>query len=228
MYPNLNQMPDWENHAHHQQQQAPPATHPADIMGYLLQTLGLLNPLPTGHQEGVPPPSAPPSPEQPQPAPNAVPPPLQASYAPPPPPPQTHPNGWMPPAGWAFASTSPPPPHCEWTFNLPTGVLPHMRQLFRRSCRLAGWSTLVLLLLLIIGPGSLLRMAAFLTLATGLGLHLPTLVVGHLLYLVVSGLACAEPLLVAGLLFWAAHKLLVRRQPLLDRNYWRCHLQRSF
>ena len=136
MYPNLNQMPDWENHAHHQQQQAPPATPPTDIMGYLLQTLGLLNPLPTGQQEGVPPPSAPPSAEQP--APNVAPPPPQASYAPPPPP-QTHPNGWMPPAGWAFASTSPPPPHCEWTFNLPAGVLPHMRQLFRRSCRLAGF-----------------------------------------------------------------------------------------
>jgi hypothetical protein len=228
MYPNLNQMPDWEPRPHQQQQQDP--APPPDLLAYLLS---LLQPA-AAPQPSAPPPdqaqaapaptssahasygSPPPPPPPPQSA-YAPPPPSQTAYGPPPPPPF---------AGWSFAYTANPP--FEWNFT--DGGRPafhRLRQLIANSCRLTGWTTLVLVLLLLVGPGFLFRMVAYFTLAAGLGLHLPTLVAGHLLYLVVGGLACAEPLLVAGVLLWAAHKLLVRRQPLIDRNYWRCHLQRN-
>lgn len=101
-----------------------------------------------------------------------------------------------------------------------------MQQLIVSSCRFAGLGLLILLLMLAVGPGRLLCLAAYLTLAAGLGLHLPTLAAGHLLYVAVSGLACMEPLLVGCLLFWAVHKTVVRGLPLIDRNYWRCRWQR--
>jgi hypothetical protein len=104
---------------------------------------------------------------------------------------------------------------------------PPLGQILRNGCRMTGalmsYAVLALVLLLLT-PSCVFRLVAYLTLAGGLGLHLPTLLVGHLLYLVVSGLAFAEPLLVVGLLLWAGHKLVVRRRPLFDRNYWRVHL----
>lgn len=88
--------------------------------------------------------------------------------------------------------------------------------------------TMIALLLLLVTPSCVFRLAACLALAKWLGLHLPTLVAGHLLYVVVGGLAHMEPLLLIGLLLWAGHKVLVRRQPLVDRNYWRVHVTRNF
>ena len=110
------------------------------------------------------------------------------------------------------------------------GSLPPLVQQLRESCRNAAavMSYGVLgLLFLFLTPSWLFRCAAYLTLAAGLGLHVPTLVAGHLLYAVVGGLACAEPLLIAALLLWAAHKRWVRGQPLVDDAYWRTRLRRN-
>jgi hypothetical protein len=88
--------------------------------------------------------------------------------------------------------------------------------------------SLLTLLLLLLTPSWLFRVGVYLALAGWLGLHLPTLLAGHVLYLAVGGLACAEPLLAVGVVLWAAHKRLVRRQPLVDGEYWRVQLARSF
>lgn len=78
-----------------------------------------------------------------------------------------------------------------------------------------------ILFLYLLTPTCLLHSAAFLLLAAGAGLHLPTLLAGQLLHAVLGGLGAAEPVLLVGLLVWAGHKMLVRRRPLVDGAYWR-------
>jgi len=70
-------------------------------------------------------------------------------------------------------------------------------------------------------PNTLLYNAAFFLLAGGLGLHLPTLVAGHVLY----ALLCSfDPLFLALVSIWAVHKTVVRRKPLIDINHWKRRL----
>ena len=67
-------------------------------------------------------------------------------------------------------------------------------------------------------PNNLLYNVAFFLLAGGLGLHLPTLVAGHVLY----ALFCSfDPLFLALVSMWAVHKTVVRRKPLIDINHWK-------
>jgi len=225
MYPNLNQMPDWEEPAHQQQAPAPSA-----VLYTLLQSLGLLPPPPSSQ------PSAPPAASAPRP------PPQEQPTAPPPPPPYTAPpptdgGPWhfasaqtCPPPAWGVRNGPPPPQPTTfdwWSCNGDGRPRAPLGDILRRTGSLMSFSVVALLLLLLT-PSWLFRVGAYLVLAGWLGLHVPTLLVGHVLYLVVSGLACAEPLLAVGLLLWAAHKRLVRRQPLVDRDYWRVHLARNF
>merc|ERR1719318_1368993 len=67
-------------------------------------------------------------------------------------------------------------------------------------------------------PNSLLYSAAFFLLAGGLGLHLPTLVAGHVLY---SLLSCFDPFLLIVISIWAMHKTFIRRKPLVDLQFWK-------
>merc|ERR1719250_158602 len=70
-------------------------------------------------------------------------------------------------------------------------------------------------------PNTLLYNAAFFLLAGGLGLHLPTLVAGHVLY----ALLCSfDPLFLALVSIWAVHKTVVKRKPLIDINHWKRRL----
>eukprot|EP00092_Neocalanus_flemingeri_P054046 GFUD01063631.1.p1 GENE.GFUD01063631.1~~GFUD01063631.1.p1 ORF type:complete len:219 (-),score=37.05 GFUD01063631.1:129-785(-) len=70
-------------------------------------------------------------------------------------------------------------------------------------------------------PNSLLYSVAYLLLAAGLGLHLPTLVAGHVLYAL---LRCTDPLFMAVISLWAAHKTVIRRKPLVDMDFWKRRL----
>ena len=67
-------------------------------------------------------------------------------------------------------------------------------------------------------PKSLLYSAAFLLLASGLGLHLPTLVAGNLLYAL---LGCFDPFVLTVVSLWAAHKTFIRRKPLINIQFWK-------
>jgi len=218
MYPNVNQLPDWQDAAY-QYQQGPAAAPPPSAALYgLLQSLGLL---PGG------PPAASAPPQEPTTAPpppyNAHPPTESGAWnfasAPPSPPPA---------ATWGARNVPPPPTTFDWwAYN--GNNLPHrpLGDILRRMGTMVSFSLLTLLLLLLT-PSWLFRVGVYLALAGWLGLHLPTLLAGHVLYLAVGGLACAEPLLAVGVLLWAAHKRLVRRQPLVDGEYWRAQLARSF
>merc|ERR1712018_783857 len=70
-------------------------------------------------------------------------------------------------------------------------------------------------------PNTLLYNAAFFLLAGGLGLHLPTLVAGHVLYAL---FCCFDPFLLALVSIWAVHKTMIRRKPLIDVNLWKRRL----
>ena len=97
--------------------------------------------------------------------------------------------------------------------------LANLGQVVRNSVR--ATSTLFgLLLVWLLIPSCLLQGAAFLVLASGLGLPLPVLLAGQVLRTAVGCLGAAEPLLLVGLTVWALHKIAVRRQPLVDRSLW--------
>merc|ERR1712013_471475 len=68
---------------------------------------------------------------------------------------------------------------------------------------------------------TLIYNAAFFLLAGGLGLHLPTLVAGHVLYAL---FCCFDPFFLALVSLWAGHKTMIRRKPLIDVNLWKRRL----
>ena len=70
-------------------------------------------------------------------------------------------------------------------------------------------------------PNSLLYSAAYLLLAAGLGLHLPTLVAGRVLYALLSW---SDPFFLAVVSLWAVHKTFIRRKPLVDMKFWKRRL----
>merc|ERR1719422_2690614 len=70
-------------------------------------------------------------------------------------------------------------------------------------------------------PNTLLYNAAFFLLAGGLGLHLPTLVAGHVLYALICSFG---PLSLALVSIWVVHKTIIRRKPLIDVNLWKRRL----
>jgi len=70
-------------------------------------------------------------------------------------------------------------------------------------------------------PNTFIHNAAFFLLAGGLGLHLPTLVAGHVLYAL---FCCFDPFFLALVSLWAVHKTMIRRKPLIDVNLWKIRL----
>merc|ERR1712106_1141997 len=67
-------------------------------------------------------------------------------------------------------------------------------------------------------PKTLFLNAAFFLLAAGLGLHLPTLVAGHVLYALFT---CFDPFFLTLVSIWTIHKTFVRRKPLVDTQFWK-------
>merc|ERR1711892_569989 len=67
-------------------------------------------------------------------------------------------------------------------------------------------------------PKTIFYNAAFFLLAAGLGLHLPTLVAGHVLYALFT---CFDPFFLTLVSIWTIHKTLVRRKPLVDTQFWK-------
>ena len=84
-------------------------------------------------------------------------------------------------------------------------------------------SSLVFLLIFLhlLTPVALLQNLVFMVLAAGLGLHLPTLMAGQLLWAGVGCLRVFEPFFMAGILIFSVHKMFVRREPLIDQEFWR-------
>jgi len=126
-------------------------------------------------------------------------------------------QGW----NWNANPSAPNPSGCPCSgFTFIKHLMETMRQVFKNSL-MATWVFLGVMLVWLLTPTCLLQGAAFLVLASGLGLPVPVLVAGQVLRGAVGCLGAAEPLLLVGLLVWAVHKMAVRRQPLVDRGYWR-------
>merc|ERR1711913_175089 len=89
-------------------------------------------------------------------------------------------------------------------------------QMTKHMVRVA--SPLLLLLTIFIMPRSIIYSAVFMMLSAGLGLHMPTLVAGQVLYALLS---FTDPLLMTFICIFAIHKTVVRKKPLIDLNYWK-------
>jgi len=125
---------------------------------------------------------------------------------------------------WPPAPPAPTPSVCRCSgFTFIKHLFETMRQVFRNSL-MATSVFFGVMTVWLLTPTCLLQGAAFLVLASGLGLPMPVLVAGQVLRGAVGCLGAAEPLLLVGLLVWAVHKMAVRRQPLVDRGYWRNRL----
>merc|ERR1712062_445801 len=79
-------------------------------------------------------------------------------------------------------------------------------------------SPLMMLLAIFLMPRSIIYSAVFMMLSAGLGLHMPTLVVGQILYGLIS---LTDPLLITLICVWAVHKTAIKKKPLIDLNYWK-------
>jgi len=67
-------------------------------------------------------------------------------------------------------------------------------------------------------PRFLLYSCLFLFFATHLGLHVPTLIIGHFLY---GLLNCFDPFFLTLISCWAVHKIFIRKRPLVDVEFWK-------
>merc|ERR1712137_553611 len=182
----------------------------------------------------APPPSAPPPPSSSPPPPfqNSAPPP-QNNGAPPPqsngaPPAQN--NGAPPPQGNGAQNHFCGPrrgqgcwhgsQHQDFNFVVPEVVVERFRKfsaVFTRS--LSVVLTLVAAFsLLSLMPKCLISSLMFMIIASSLGLHLPTIFAGHLIYSVIHSF---DPFFLALIGVWAVHKKFIRGQPLFNARYWR-------
>lgn len=89
-------------------------------------------------------------------------------------------------------------------------------QMTKHMVRVA--SPLLLLITIFLMPRSIIYSAVFMMLSAGLGLHMPTLVAGQVLYALLS---FTDPLLITFICIFAIHKTVVRKKPLIDMNYWK-------
>jgi len=176
-------------------------------------------PQPQPSASSAPPPAAPPPPS------SGPPPPFQNSA----PPPQN--NGAPPPQGngaqnhfggpqrsqgcWHRGSQ-----HQDFNFVVPEVVVERFRQfsaVFTRSLSvvltlIAAFSLLSLM------PKALISSLMFMIIASSLGLHLPTIFAGHLIYSLIHSF---DPFFLALVGVWAVHKKFIRGQPLFNARYWR-------
>merc|ERR1712203_423656 len=79
-------------------------------------------------------------------------------------------------------------------------------------------SPLVMLLTIFLMPRSIIYSAVFMMLSAGLGLHMPTLMAGQMLYALLS---MTDPFLMTFICMFAIHKTVIRKKPLIDLNYWK-------
>merc|ERR1711902_436844 len=79
----------------------------------------------------------------------------------------------------------------------------------------------MLILIHILTPSGILQNIVFMVLAAGMGLHMPTLLAGQMLWAGVGCLRLFEPFLLVGILVFSLHKMMVRREPLFDHQFWR-------
>merc|ERR1712213_95964 len=89
-------------------------------------------------------------------------------------------------------------------------------QITKHMVRVA--SPLVLLITIFLMARSIIYSAVFMMLSAGLGLHMPTLVAGQMLYALLS---FTDPLLMTFICIFAVHKTVIRKKPLIDLNYWK-------
>ena len=186
-----------------------------------------------GDTSTAPPPaaSAPPPTPQPQPTASSTPPPSAPppSSGPPPPPFQ---NSAPPPQGNGAQNQNrfcgqrgqgcwhSGPQHQDFNFVVPEVMVERFRQftaVFTRS--LTVLLTLVAAFsLLSLMPKALISSLMFMILASSLGLHLPTIFAGHLIYSIIHSF---DPFFLALVGVWAVHKRCIRGQPLFSARYWR-------
>lgn len=85
-------------------------------------------------------------------------------------------------------------------------------------------SIMIMLFIMMILPSFILHSALYLALAASLGLPLPTLITGHLLFAIIS---CSPTFLVATGSIWAFHRICVQKKPMLDVDVelWRRKLE---
>jgi len=79
----------------------------------------------------------------------------------------------------------------------------------------------MLIFIHILTPAAILQNIVFMVLAAGMGLHMPTLLAGQMLWAGVGCLRLFEPFLLVGILVFSLHKMMVRREPLFDHQFWR-------
>lgn len=139
-----------------------------------------------------------------------------------------HPQRARPTASCWSAWTSAPnrtpyqqPPQCNFDFpRFFTNLGQILKTVLQCTTRI---SSLIFMLVFIhlLTPVALLQNLVFMVLAAGLGLHMPTLLAGQLLWAGVGCLRMFEPFFLAGLLIFSAHKVFVRKEPLIDQHFWR-------
>merc|ERR1712004_804638 len=110
--------------------------------------------------------------------------------------------------------------HQDFNFVVPEVVVERFRQfsaVFTRS--LSVVLTLVAAFsLLSLMPKALISSLMFMIIASSLGLHLPTIFAGHLIYSIIYSF---DPFFLALVGVWAVHKKFIRGQPLFNARYWR-------
>ena len=79
-------------------------------------------------------------------------------------------------------------------------------------------SPLVMILTIFLMPRSIVYSAVFMMLSAGLGLHMPTLVAGQIIYCLIS---LTDPFLMTLICVWALHKTAIKKKPLIDLEYWK-------
>jgi len=127
-------------------------------------------------------------------------------------------------SAWTSAPNRAPyqqPPQCNFDFpRFLKNLGQILKTVFQCTTRV---SSLVFMLVFIhlLTPVALLQNLVFMVIASGLGLHMPTLLAGQLLWAGVSCLKMFEPFFLAGLLIFSAHKVFVRKEPLIDQQFWR-------
>ena len=129
----------------------------------------------------------------------------------------------------APAPSAPPPEedrqhHCHCNGHQQPDLIPIIlsrccRFSIRMTKHLVGViSPLIMLLTIFLMPRSIIYSAVFMMLSAGLGLHMPTLVVGQILYGLIS---LTDPLLMTLICVWAVHKTAIKKRPLIDLDYWK-------
>merc|ERR1711976_458522 len=166
-----------------------------------------MGPQPQPPASSAPPPSAPPPPS------SGPPPPFQNST----PPPQ---NNGVPPSQRGQGCWHNGSQHQDFNFVVPEVMVERFRQfsaVFTRS--LSVLLTLVAAFsLLSIMPKTLISSLMFMIIASSLGLPLPTIFAGHLIYSIIPSF---DPFFLVLVGVWAVHKKFIRGQPLFNARYWR-------